>query len=133
MYVLASTLTSDTGSDSCPEGEVRLRLGPTVYSGLLEVCHGGHWGTVCGGSNSFNDKAASVTCKQLGYSEADAVVEFGAPYGQGNGIIWLSEVHCEGSEQRLMNCMHLMPVGNLSSNCPGHTADVNIRCDGEFY
>ena len=117
------------GPNACSENAVRLRLGPTIYSGLLEVCHGGHWGTVCGGS-SVNNNLATVVCRQLGYSE-DAVVEVGTPYGQGDGIIWLSELQCEGAEATLMECSHLMPVGNLSTSCPGHTADINIRCSGK--
>lgn len=120
-------LLSYTELDSCSDYDIRLRLGPNDYSGLLEVCYGGHWGTVCG--DSFNENAATVACRQLGYSE-DVVVETGTPYGQGDGVIWLSDVHCEGGEAGLQECAHSKPVGNLSSTCPGHSPDVNIRCNG---
>lgn len=112
--------------DSCSDYDIRLRLGPNAHSGLLEMCYGGHWGTVCG--DSFNESAATVACRQLGYSE-DAVVEAGTLYGQGDGVIWLSAVQCTGGERKLQECAHLT-VGNLSAACPGHSADVNIRCNG---
>ena len=50
----------------CKHGDIR--LAGTSYStiGRVEVCLNGTWGTIC--SNSFDDKDASVVCKQLGYS-----------------------------------------------------------------
>ena len=50
----------------CKHGDIR--LAGTSYStiGRVEVCHNGTWGTIC--SNSFDDKDASVVCRQLGYS-----------------------------------------------------------------
>lgn len=80
-------------------------------------------------ADSFTESAAAVACRQLGFSE-DAVMVAGTPYGQGDGVIWLSSVQCAGGEPKLQECAHLKPVGNLSSACPGHSADVNIRCNG---
>ena len=54
----------------CKHGDIR--LAGTSYNtiGRVELCLNGTWGTIC--SNGFDDKDASVICKQLGYS----------PYGE---------------------------------------------------
>ena len=54
----------------CKRGDIRLAGSSYSTIGRLEVCRNGTWGTVC--SNSFDDKDASVVCKQLGYT----------PYGE---------------------------------------------------
>ena len=51
--------------------------GENEYTGGLEYCHSGYWGTVCG-SNwdwsisvimvAFSVEDASVACRQLGFS-----------------------------------------------------------------
>lgn len=124
--LVSSDVLRCTGADSCADYDTRLRLGPEEHSGLLEVCYAGHWGSVCGGS--FNSDAASVVCRQLGYSE-DAVVEMGPRYGQGEGPIWLSAVQCTGAEASLRECAHLPPG---TGSCVGHSADVNIHCSGSY-
>ena len=45
--------------------ETRLTGGPTPNEGRLEIKINGGFGTVC--DDEFNDIAANVTCKQLGY------------------------------------------------------------------
>ena len=49
----------------CKHGDIR--LAGTSYStiGRVELCLSGTWGTIC--NNNFDDKDASVVCKQLGY------------------------------------------------------------------
>ena len=46
-------------------GELRLADGATNNTGRLEVCYSGEWGTVC--DDLFNNLAASVACRQLGF------------------------------------------------------------------
>ena len=52
----------------CVDGDVRLipHNSYTALNGRVEVCVNGTWGTIC--SDFFDDKDASVVCKQLGYS-----------------------------------------------------------------
>ena len=50
----------------CINGTARLRQGPTLLSGRVEVCLNESWGTIC--SNFWDDNDASVICKQLGNS-----------------------------------------------------------------
>ena len=49
----------------CSDGAVRLTGGSTSLVGVVEVCAGSSWGTVCG--NDWNDATASIVCRQLGY------------------------------------------------------------------
>ena len=112
--------------DQCSGTSLRLRGGPHEYAGLLEVCHNGHWGTVCN-DGYFNSSAAATVCKELGYSAEGATLVAGTPYGKGEGIIWLSGVKCKGHENSIDGCGHLQ-YGELSLSCYGHSQDVNIHC-----
>ena len=44
--------------------------GANKMEGLVKVCFGGAWGTICG--DIWSEKAASVVCRQLNYSMKDA-------------------------------------------------------------
>ena len=48
----------------------------------------------------------------------------GHQYGPGEGMIWMDNVHCTGSETSLAYCPH---NGWASHNC-GHHEDVSISC-----
>ena len=50
---------------SCPEGDIRLVDGNTMYEGRLEICHNNIWGTVCDDFVARPDSA--VVCRQLGF------------------------------------------------------------------
>ena len=49
----------------CSNGAVRITGGPTSLEGVVEVCVGTRWGTVCG--TNWNSIDASVVCHQLGH------------------------------------------------------------------
>lgn len=105
---------------------LRLTGGPDELSGLLEICHDGHWGTVCS-DGTFNLSGVDVACKSLGHASEGGSLLAKAAYAKGRGVIWLSKVACNGEESSLNECSHL-GFGSLSTTCYGHFQDVNIRC-----
>ena len=113
-------------SEQCTDKSVRLRGGPNEFTGLLEICYKGHWGTVCN-DGTFNSSAVSVICSSLGYASDGGSLLSGAVYGQGESVIWLSKVVCNGQESSLDECAHL-GFGILSSSCYSHSQDINIHC-----
>ena len=52
---------------ACTNRAVRLVGGASSNEGILEYCYNGAWSPVC---YSFQDKEATVVCKQLGFSES---------------------------------------------------------------
>ena len=99
---------------------VRLVGGSTVYSGRVEIFHGGEWGTVC--DDRWDDDDARVVCRQLGYT--GGIAETDHLYGQGSGRIWLDNVECTGREVFLIDCT-ANPMG--AHNC-GHYEDAGVSC-----
>ena len=61
-------------------------------------------------------------------SFAGAVVHFSAFFGSGIGPIWLDNVHCSGTESRLVNCSSSR-VG--THNCY-HTEDAGVTCQSKL-
>ena len=50
--------------DVCTTGSVRLVDGESSYTGRVQVCIGGHWGTVA--NEDWGTDDAKVVCRQLG-------------------------------------------------------------------
>lgn len=124
MYIESE---SDSGSGMEPDNyDVRLVGGPDQYTGLLEVFFNGVWGTIC--RTSFNDSAAQVVCKQLGY--LGGVAAMSTPYGRGEGVVWLENVQCSGAEENLSECSH-SSWGEHSCFPIPHMWDVNVQCQGK--
>eukprot|EP00731_Ephydatia_muelleri_P030943 Em0022g457a len=119
--------------------------------GLVEVCLGGQWGTVC--DDSWTDNSARVVCKQLGLP-SDCTWRFGLPllevylttgephlltidavtvasssakYGSVQGPIALSRVKCAGNESSLLNCQ-LVSIAAASRHYCTHSNDVGVSC-----
>ena len=108
------------------------------------------WGTVC--DDYWGGPDALVVCRDLGFSTqgwqinstsdlckdypsnfyipTDAVVFHGAHFGAGIGLIHLDDVHCYGSESRLIYCSRA--TGRYFQCQYGHLEDAGVRCQGEF-
>ena len=93
-------------------------------SGRLEVFFQGRWGTVC--DDDFNNNAARVVCRQLGFNPVGANAVSRAHFGQGTGPIWLDEVDCTGSEPNIDSCPH----NAWGSHDCSHSKDVGVICHG---
>ena len=102
---------------------VRLSGGRNGSEGRVEVFYNGSWGTVCDDSWDIND--ANVICRQLGFDHATEAVSYSG-FGQGDGVIWLDDVACHGSEVNLGQCIY---NGWNTSNCV-HAEDAGVRCYG---
>ena len=110
------------GSDiPCNDGDIRLAVGSDEFSGRVEVCYLGQWGTVC--DDVFGDLDAQVACRQLGLSTSRASAQQFA-FGSGTGFIWLDDVQCRGTENRLVDCVH---NGFGEHNC-FHFEDAGVSC-----
>ena len=49
----------------CFDGNVRVVGGSSPYEGIVEVCHGGNYGTIC--DEGWDDVDASVACRRAGF------------------------------------------------------------------
>ncbi|XP_019849533.1 PREDICTED: deleted in malignant brain tumors 1 protein-like, partial [Amphimedon queenslandica] len=103
---------------ACIDGSIRLAGGFNSLEGLVEICSGGAWGTVC--DDRWDSTDAGVVCRQLGYASGTSIGR--AYFGQGNGSIVMDNVDCTGSESHLSNCTHI-----TDHNCC-HSEDAGVRC-----
>ncbi|XP_053243392.1 deleted in malignant brain tumors 1 protein-like [Podarcis raffonei] len=105
---------------------VQLVSGSSSCEGRVEVLSDGQWGTVC--DDTWNIRAATVVCQQLGCGEAVSALG-GAPFGQGTGDIVLDNVDCDGNETSLGECYH---QGLYNNNC-NHSEDAGVICSAHTY
>ncbi|XP_032091156.1 uncharacterized protein LOC116520852 [Thamnophis elegans] len=105
------------------EKTLRLVGGRNQCSGRLEIFHEGQWGTVCDDMWDLLD--VTVICRELDCGEALAAPG-GAFFGEGNSVIWLDDVQCQGEESKLVDC-HTSPWG--TNNCR-HSEDAGAVCSG---
>ena len=102
------------------EGDLRLRGGGGDRQPRLQVYFGDRWGAVC--DDGFGQEEADVACRQLGYPEAETYVR---DTGWSSSLpIWLDDVVCDGTEDRLVECSR---TDWGSHNC-SHAEHVRVRC-----
>ena len=114
---------STTEEGNCTTGDVRLN-GSTLLEGRVEICINNAWGTICG--NRFSSSDSQVICRSLGYAFIDS---YSIPLPEtdyGSGPIFLDELECEGSEERVLDCHSSLGVHSCS-----HDQDVAVRCVGK--
>ena len=129
MYVyLFCCLNTATDTRTFQNGDVRLvnANSNSNTNGRLEVYYQGRWGTVC--DDLFNDNAAMVVCRQLGFNPVGATAVSRARFGQGIGPIWLDDVRCSGSEPNIDSCRH----NTWGSHDCRHSEDVGVICGGKL-
>ncbi|XP_071836934.1 scavenger receptor cysteine-rich domain-containing protein DMBT1-like [Apostichopus japonicus] len=100
---------------------VRLVGGVSLQEGRVEVYHDGQWGTIC--DDGWDDKDASVICRQLGYGDIGVGWQ-SAKFGEGSHPIWLEDVDCSGSEQLIEEC----GSNNWGVHSCGHGEDASVSC-----
>ena len=130
----------------CTDGSVRLVIGETadffylqgtpladsyyendvLRAGRVEVCFRGTYVTIC--DTAWDNIAASVVCRQLGFSPYGAVgVRNNFP--QSTLMATLQNVNCTGSESNLLQCGYTAgPAGTC-----GRFQDAEAVCQGWIF
>ena len=108
-------------ADPCPGNAIRLNGSNNSYSGRVEYCYNGIYGTICDDEWSIQD--ANVACRQLGFQGARRA--YGSAYfGPGTGPIWLDNLQCNDTESRLEDC----PNKGWRVNDCTHNNDAGVEC-----
>ncbi|XP_076093133.1 uncharacterized protein LOC143064284 [Mytilus galloprovincialis] len=97
-------------------------IGSTSNQGRVEITRNNIRGTVC--KDNFNDNAATVVCRQLGFQGGGTAVNDTNRFGAGTGPIWLDDVTCAGNEQHIEQCT---ARSWNQSDCT-HNDDVGVVC-----
>uniref|UniRef100_A0A1X7TYN8 SRCR domain-containing protein n=1 Tax=Amphimedon queenslandica TaxID=400682 RepID=A0A1X7TYN8_AMPQE len=84
---------------NCTTGHVRLTSGQSQYVGLVEICYGGIWKSIC--PRGWDTREAQVVCRQLGFTSIRAE---SVNFRKGFGPVHSSYFSCAGSEAALLNC-----------------------------
>ncbi|XP_028411926.1 deleted in malignant brain tumors 1 protein-like isoform X2 [Dendronephthya gigantea] len=103
-------------------GSLRLQ-GPLSEDGegRVEIFHDGQWGMIC--DKGWNFKNAKVTCRQLGYADAVRSLHY-VQVPSSAGVVWLSNVNCDGAEQNITSCSH----GSWGQHSCSYIENVGVEC-----
>ena len=78
---------------------MRLFGGSSSNEGVVEVLHNGKWKGIC--DDSWDDRDATVVCRQLGFHDAEHATKSQGGYSL---VYWMDEVDCSGSEDAIEKC-----------------------------
>ena len=125
------------------EGTVKLTSVINATYSRLELCHDGRYGTVCG--DNVDNVTANIVCQELGFAASGNSLliprksqdTYLFPVGSVSVIdsfklnlslptIILSGIMCNGSEERLIDCVH----DDFGSDVCNHSQDLAIKCHG---
>ncbi|VDH99035.1 Hypothetical predicted protein [Mytilus galloprovincialis] len=105
----------------CPRTQLQLITMSSPSTGRVEVKHEGRWGSICG--NSFDDKAARVLCRMLGFESDGAQFYVNGTFGKSDELPWLDNLKCDGFEQDISMCQK-----NWTTKACNGIDNVGIAC-----
>ena len=102
-----------------------MRIKPDKHStanfyGFLEVQISGAWGSVC--ARSFDDKAATVACRQLGFAGGAA---YNPPKNFSSPLL-MDNIQCVGSEENLLKCA--FSKWYVGTGCSYYSERAGVLC-----
>eukprot|EP00731_Ephydatia_muelleri_P036913 Em0353g2a len=106
----------------CKNGALRLADGTDKYSGRLEVCNGGQWGTVCG--KDVSSDLATTACGLLGFGTKGAYSLNNALFGSGSTLMF-GLVLVKQCGNQTLPCT--LVVNGTRSQC-SHWDDLSLLC-----
>ena len=109
---------------------VRLVGSANPNEGRVEVYYRGRFTTVC--DHGWDRVDARVVCKSLGYTGRAKAFDgprfsWGHKFGQGEGLILMYLVNCNGEEDSLLSCEFKEPESGICT----HGDDAGVRCEQE--
>ncbi|EFJ40767.1 hypothetical protein VOLCADRAFT_107987 [Volvox carteri f. nagariensis] len=115
-------------------GAVRLVAGNSSREGIVQICKGGLWGTVC--DDGWDDVDANTVCRQLGYFKGGWALgptsrnikgTRAGPFQQGpqDMRVWLTQVNCTKANNKLLDCANGGSAA-VTQSCKAHVGITKV-------